>query len=66
MSMRPEHVYERLRRMSELSATEPSPMPRGVDMSPRAVAARLREMAELAELCHKLGAGRISEPAGER
>jgi hypothetical protein len=64
--MRPEHVYERLRRMSELSATEPSPMPRGVDMSPRAVAARLREMAELAELCHKLGTGRISEPAGER
>jgi hypothetical protein len=66
VSMRPEHVYERLRRMSELSATEPSPMPRGVDMSPRAVAARLREMAELAELCHKLGTGRISEPAGER
>lgn len=64
--MRPEHVYERLRRMSELSATEPSPMPRGVDMSPRAVTARLREMAELAELCHKLGMGRISEPAGER
>lgn len=66
MSMRPEHVYERLRRMSELSATEPSPMPRGVDMSPRAVAARLREMAELAELCHKLGTGRIRESADER
>jgi hypothetical protein len=64
--MKPEHVYERLRRMSELSATEPSPMPRGVDMSPRAVAARLREMADLAELCHKLGTGRISESARER
>lgn len=66
MSMKPEHVYERLRRMSELSATEPSPMPRGVDMSPRAVAARLREMAELAELCRKLGTGRIHESDGER
>jgi hypothetical protein len=35
-------------------------MPSGVDMSPRAVAARLREMAELAELCHRLGTGRIT------
>jgi hypothetical protein len=64
--MTPESVFQRLRRMSELSATEPSPMPRGVDMSPRAVAARLREMAELAELCHQLGAGQIYEPSGER
>lgn len=66
VSMAPDSVYERLRRMSELSAAEPSPMPRGVDMSPRAVAARLREMAELAEPCHKLGTGRIQEPTGER
>ena len=66
MSMTPDSVFQRLRRMSQLSATEPSPMPRGVDMSPRAVAARLREMAELAELCHKLGTGRIQGPAGER
>src|SRR3954468_2432164 len=60
--MTPDRVFERLRRMSELSANEASPMPRGVDMSPRAVAARLREMAELAELCHKLGTGRIHAP----
>jgi hypothetical protein len=60
VSMAPEHVFERLQRMSELSATEVSPMPRGVDMSPRAVAARLEEMAELNELCHQLGTGRIS------
>lgn len=66
MSMAPESVFERLRRMSELSATEASPMPRGVDMSPRAVAARLREMAELAELCRKLGTGRIGPSAGGR
>ena len=66
MSMTPDSVFQRLRRMSELSATEPSPMPRGVDMSARAVAARLREMAELAELCHRLGTGRIHEPASKR
>jgi hypothetical protein len=64
--MTPDSVFQRLRRMSELSATEASPMPRGVDMSPRAVGARLREMAELAELCHKLGTGRIQELADER
>lgn len=47
--------------MSVLSATEASPMPRGVDMSPRAVAARLQEMADLGELCHQLGTGRIRD-----
>jgi hypothetical protein len=52
-------VFERLQKMSELSATEVSPMPDGVDMSPRAVAARLQEMADLNELCRKLGAGRV-------
>jgi hypothetical protein len=52
-------VFQRLRVMSELSASEESPMPRGVDMSPWAVAARLREMADLSELCRKLGTGRI-------
>ena len=51
-----------LREMSERSATEESPMPRGVDMSPRAVAARLRDMADLSELCWKLGTGRLVEP----
>lgn len=66
MSMTPDSVFQRLRRMSELSVAEPSPMPRGVDMSPRAVAVRLREMAELAELCHKLRTGHIQEPASER
>lgn len=66
VSMTPDSVFQRLRQMSDLSAMEPSPMPRGVDMSPRAVAARLREMAELAELCHKLGTGCIEPPAGRR
>jgi len=47
--------------MSDLSAREASPMPRGVDMSPGAVAARLRDMAELSELCWKLGTGRIED-----
>ena len=59
VSMTPESVFQRLRVMSELSASEESPMPRGVDMSPRAVGARLREMADLSELCRKLGTGRI-------
>lgn len=59
VSMTPEHVFERLRAMSDLSANEESPMPRGVDMSPQAVAARLRDMAELSELCRKLGTGQI-------
>jgi hypothetical protein len=59
--MTPESVFERLRVMSELSANEESPMPRGVDMSPRAVAARLREMAEVSELCRVLGTGRIED-----
>ncbi|MBA2542283.1 MAG: hypothetical protein H0V17_21760 [Deltaproteobacteria bacterium] len=44
--------------MSELSAREPSPMPRGVDMSARAVGARLRELAEVSELCRKLARAR--------
>lgn len=60
-NMNPEAVYARLRLMSELSATQESPMPRGVDMSPRAVAERLREMADVSELCWKLGAGRVVE-----
>jgi hypothetical protein len=59
--MTPEHVFERLRVMSELSASEESPMPRGVDMSPRAVAARLRDMADLSELCRALATGRIDD-----
>jgi hypothetical protein len=63
VNMTPRRVFERLRLMSQLSATEASPMPRGVDMSPRAVAARLREMAELNELCHRLGTGRFHSAA---
>ncbi|MEO8703377.1 MAG: hypothetical protein ABI867_25240 [Kofleriaceae bacterium] len=43
-----------LREMARLSATEESPMPRGVDMTPRAIAGRLREMAEISELCRRL------------
>jgi hypothetical protein len=59
VSMAPEQVLERLWTMSLLSVHGESPMPYGVDMSPRAVEARLREMAELNELCHVLGTGRI-------
>jgi hypothetical protein len=62
VNMTPERVFERLRAMSELSAREPSPMPRGVDMSPQAVAARLRDMAELSRLCSTLGEGRFETP----
>lgn len=60
MSMTPRRVFERLQKMSELSAKETSPMPRGVDMSPRAVAARLQEMAALDELCRTLETGRVA------
>lgn len=63
VSMIPEDVYARLRLMSELSAREESPMPRGVDMSPGAVGARLQDMSELSELCWKLGTGRIEDSA---
>jgi hypothetical protein len=62
VSMTPEDVCARLRAMSDFSANEESPMPRGVDMSPSSVAARLRDMAELSELCSKLGTGRIEDP----
>ena len=62
VSMKPEDVGARLKMMSELSATEESPMPRGVDMSPEAVGARLRDMADLSELCWKLGTGRLEDP----
>ena len=64
--MTPDRVFDRLRRMSDLSMRETSPMPHSVDMSPRAVAARLREMADVTELCHKLGTGRLLEPPFER
>jgi hypothetical protein len=59
VSMAADQVTLRLRIMSELSARDESPMPRGVDMSARAVAARLRDMAELSELCWRLGTGRV-------
>lgn len=52
--MTPELVFRRLVLMSVLSAREPSRMKRGVDMSGAAVAARLRELAEVSELCAKL------------
>jgi hypothetical protein len=57
--MTPERAFERLRAMSELSASGESPMPRGVDMSPRAVAARLRDMADVSELCRTLATGHL-------
>lgn len=64
VSMTPEDVCARLRAMSDLSASEASPMPRGVDMSPSAVAARLQDMAELSELCWKLGTARLQDAGG--
>ena len=60
-SMTPEHVFARLQLMSVLSASEESPMPRGVDMAPAAVTARLRDMADLSELCRTLASGTIEE-----
>jgi hypothetical protein len=59
VSMKPDDVRARLLQMSELSASGESPMPCGVDMSPRAVTARLRDMAEVSELCRMLQTGRI-------
>jgi len=44
--------------MAELSAREPSAMVRGVDMSPGAIAARLRDLAELSSLCARLATAR--------
>lgn len=58
--MRPEAVRARLCKMNELSANETSPMPVGVDTSPSAVAARLRDMAELCELCYRLSSARVT------
>jgi hypothetical protein len=52
--MTPEVVFQRLVTMSALSAAEPSPMIRGVDMSRVAVATRLRELADVSELCARL------------
>lgn len=57
--MTPEIVFRRLRLMGELSSTEISPMPSGVDMSPRSVALRLREMSDVSELCAHLATGRM-------
>lgn len=58
VNMTAEAVWFRLQAMRALSAAHDSPMHRGVDMSPPAVAARLRDMAEVSELCWKLGTGR--------
>lgn len=63
-AMSPDRILERLQTMSALSATSVSPMPAGVDMSPSAVAARLREMADVSELCERLGEGRIAVGPG--
>lgn len=59
--MTPEAVTARLREMSARSATEASPMPRGVDMSPAAVTARLRDMAEVSALCRMLETARATK-----
>lgn len=50
--------YRCLREMATLSATQASPMQRGVDMSPSALAERLRELADVSELCARLAAAR--------
>jgi hypothetical protein len=62
VGMTPEEVRARLQRMADHSATEASPMPRGVDMSPASVAARLRDMADVSELCRRLGSLAGSRP----
>lgn len=54
MKMTAEAVTQRLRQMADASKRLPSPMQRGVDMSPHAVTRRLRELAELSEACRKL------------
>lgn len=53
-TMTAEIVTARLRAMAEMSRREPSPMPRGVDMSARSVTLRLREMADVSRLCERL------------
>jgi hypothetical protein len=51
-------VRMHLRDMARLGATSPSPMVRGVDMSPGMVAERLHELAEVSALCARLAAAR--------
>ena len=58
VSMSPDHVATRLRLMSAESAAGSSAMPDGVDMSSAAVGARLRDLAELSELCWQLATAR--------
>lgn len=53
-TMTAEIVTARLHAMAEMSRNEASPMPRGVDMSARAVTVRLREMADVSKLCERL------------
>ena len=52
-------VEERLRAALTLDMTA---MPHGVDMSPQAVAARLREACEMSSVCLELG---TLNPAGQ-
>jgi len=54
VAMTPEAIGARLLEVSNRSAVEASPMPRGVDMTPTAVSARLRDMAAISELCRAL------------
>ena len=51
VAMTPEAVAARLRELADRSASETSPMVRGVDMSPSAVTARLKDMADVSALC---------------
>jgi hypothetical protein len=54
VAMTPDAVGARLLEVARRSAVEPSPMRRGVDMTPAAVTARLRDMAAITELCRAL------------
>jgi hypothetical protein len=56
--MKASERYRHLREMARLSATSPSPMIRGVDMSPSRIAERIRELADVSELCAQLSAAR--------
>lgn len=58
--MSPAAVTARLREVGELAAFEASP--RRVPMDPPSVSGRLRSLAELSELCRKLGRRATAQP----
>lgn len=55
----PDEVTERLKRAARLSRLDPATrLEAKIDMSPRAVTARLREVADLLTLCRQLDTNR--------